>query len=131
MKKYIISKSIWIVFAIVMFIIGYVNYKSSENADMGAYFTFGLICSIPIIGFAFRLIRYATNTGKESGSQEITITQTSSYTYSVHDNSGWGSLIGFFIGVVVSLAIGPFALPIIIVINIVQLTTVIIKIVRP
>ena len=129
MKNEIIRKSIWIAFATTMFFIGLVNYqnRSPESDSTGMYLSFGFMCCLPIIGFMLRLVRGAAASGRESGARDIRITRTSNYSYSVTNNAGWGWVIGLIVGIFVSLAIGPFVLPVMIIINVVQLITLIVR----
>lgn len=125
----IIKKSVWIGFALIMFFVGYFIYANpQEGADQTmTQISFHVLSGIPVGGYLIRLISKMVNDGRRGGQREINITQTSSNTYRVSDNSGVGMMIGAVFGIAIAIAIAPVLLWIMVIYNVVLLIRMIIR----
>ena len=127
-REDIIKKAVWIGFAIIMFSIGLFLYSNpSEGADETmVQISFHVLSGIPVAGYLIRFISNLTNIGRDAGSREYNVTRTSSNSFRITNNSGFGMFIGAFIGIILAIAVAPILLWIMVIYNVVRLIRMII-----
>lgn len=103
----LVFKSVWLAFALLMYISG--MYVFIEHTNFGWWIMWGAFCAIPQIGTVIRNAYVSTREGAIEGSNQYTITATSSGA-SVSNHPFKGAIIGLIASILASLLAGPIVL---------------------
>ena len=110
MKKQLISKIIWLVLAIALWVTGLILFTNNPD-KLAGYLIWGALCTICTIKQVMSTAKKGAKDGRRKGANEYSITDNGSH-YTVQNHPLRGAIIGFIAGILAGVLMGPILVPI-------------------
>ena len=110
MKKQLVSKIIWVVLAVALWVTGLIIFTTNPDKLVG-YLIWGALCAVCTIKSVMSGASKEGRKGRARGANDYTVTDNGSH-YTVENHPIRGAILGFIGGLIGGVIAGPIVVPI-------------------